>query len=683
MSDRVAKRTRFAPTAAILAAVAVAAGLSTAPALAEEPLAPGESEFRSTLIEHAEAVAQRLVAQSRAVAGPEESARLQLIEDAVEGFAGQGAWAALEGRRVQLVGLRQALLQGLQRNLSIAIGRDVPNLSEQALEEAKAVFDPTLDLSFTYTYTDTFDRSRIGLLNIGNFNPGTTFRCVETGRAPAPVEDPVTGIINPIVDCPFQDAFRESPGVVAFAFRVVNAETPGVREIFASQGDENEPFKRSDYVVTLNQQFPWGPSVSISHSTRQQETFYRDGFSFDEANISANISLSLFTPLPLTRGFGRNNINDASIRQAELGLDVGNWSLQQTVNSTLLTVNDAYWNLVFALEVLHATDQSFALVLDQHRRVTRRFDQALATNYEKEQIDAELLAAETQLENARSAFINASLALTELIETSDRLSRETVFLPVGYGLAPPPRAEETWQEAMTTALATRPEVQLAALGVDIQQINVDVARNETRPDITLSAQVNNRTSHDVVAFANVFEATSAAATRPDSLNTNFALTYNRPLLNRQLDAIKNQAEITLEDQNLNVVQVRRQVEREMRDAFASLDGARARARSAEDDRDRAREAYEGVVRREGGALEASQFEYIETRRNLLNAEISLASAIADARRAEGALLAAQGVIATAFAERTAVSDLDRARVRQLADSGEFRFFASAAARERM
>lgn len=206
---------------------------------------------------------------------------------------------------------------------------------------------------------------------------------------------------------------------------------------------------------------------------------------FTSLNPQFPTSLTLSYTQPLFRGL-RTDDNRRRIQIARKNLSLTDAQFRQQSIETITNVVQAYWDLVFALRNLQvqidAVRQAREQVVSNRRQVQ---EGVLAP--------VDILAAETQVTNfeqnvfaAQEQVTRAESNLKTLIlpkAEADLWARALV--PTTPVVAEPPRA--SFEDAMSAALATRPELMRLQTSREINEINTRYFRDQTKPQVDLVA----------------------------------------------------------------------------------------------------------------------------------------------------------------------------------------------------
>jgi outer membrane protein TolC len=641
---------------------AIAGGLYVLPGLAQEQTQAPVAEGPVIGVPLAELLDKRVTEQDKAAA--------RLIEEALAAKQKTGTWRRLERKHLVRLPAAEAALQALKKNLGIEISRHEAERVRRALMEAQAVFDPILDLSFSYDERDTHERTLVGRVRQLGFDArghtgGFASNCRGSASEPGRIclSDDVQMATARVLG---------GGGIHSILFTSRPGQDVDNQIIFASRNQPNGPTQTYTYTMALTQQLPWGPSYDVSVVTTDRDVFYdNSGHTFGAPWASA-LLFNLIVPLPGGRNFGPYAIFDTQIKLAGKQRERGFWGLKSSINNTLLQVNLAYLDLIEALENLLITTENRELVQHNTAHTQRLFENGFATAFDKAQIEAELAQARAREQQAQNDFILASDLLATLIEYSDKAVRSNVYLPVGYAAWLDQPLELDAKQALAVAKEHQPDLQLSRVDYESSEILKRGAAVEVRPDVTLTAQIQSIQDGSVYGYKSYWESIGAIGD-PDRLDQSYAITYNYPWGNRALRARYAQAEHRVEDSVLNKRETYNAVAQGINDALSSIQTARARIMRAEQNLNAARLAYNSLANRAAEG-EINEFEVIINIQELLNAKRAKITAIVDNKRAEANLLASQGLIARHYAGIIAPTALERHRLNILSKREDLQYF---------
>jgi outer membrane protein TolC len=413
--------------------------------------------------------------------------------------------------------------------------------------------------------------------------------------------------------------------------------------------------KTDDVVGTaaVTQRIPWqGSRVQMSFDNDRST----DSNPFFVLNPQYNTSLNL----TFTQPVWRNRAIDSERRQIRIAkkrLDISDSQFRQRAIEIIAQVQRAYWDLIFARRDHEIKRESVELArtqLESNERMVQAGSLAPSdiissrVELERRTDDAEA-AVETiqRAENALKSLMlqpsNAEMWQSELVPVEQPQLDATALIPLA--------------DATRLAFQNRPEMEQFRLRGELNQIDVDFLRNQTKPQIDLFATygtiglagplrigVNPITQSNALLTDRVNQLSAMAGLPPlpptslDGVNQDliggygtslsnmfknefrayrFGVNINLPLRNRTAEA--NLGKALAEGKQIDV-QRQRQVqiiEIEVRNAQQAVETARKRVEAAKNSRINAELQYQSEVRK----FEAGQSTnyFVLDRQNALSA----------------------------------------------------------------
>ncbi len=189
--------------------------------------------------------------------------------------------------------------------------------------------------------------------------------------------------------------------------------------------------------------------------------------------------LSLSLTQPLLRGFGRE-VTEQGITTAKFGKQSSLLQWRNTALTTVATVRDQYFALIKARENLATQKAALAVLKEVDAGNQARVKVGVLASVEL--LDSAFGAAQAE--------VTVLTAEKGVRDASDAL-RATIQFPRGAELVPaetfPSEPVEYSEDgAMAAALANRPDLRAARVGLETQEFNVKIARNATLPSFGLT-----------------------------------------------------------------------------------------------------------------------------------------------------------------------------------------------------
>jgi outer membrane protein TolC len=239
--------------------------------------------------------------------------------------------------------------------------------------------------------------------------------------------------------------------------------------------------KTDSYGGSVRQSNPWGGTLTLSVSNGLTDTNQKG----NTINPRYSTSLQLSLSQPLLRDFGAKMAN-RDIIIARNSLDSSEMQLVKTVQDTIYSVTQAYWNLVYGIENLK--------VLQITLQMSKDF---LATNERKVEIGQmapmDVISAQAQVANYEASILSAESSvkayednLKLLINVSEEEEAGIkAILPVDkpeFAAHPVDLAQ-----ALAVAMQKRPDLRMSKIDMKTTELNLAYAKNQLLPALSLSA----------------------------------------------------------------------------------------------------------------------------------------------------------------------------------------------------
>jgi len=245
------------------------------------------------------------------------------------------------------------------------------------------------------------------------------------------------------------------------------------------QATETMTSKYSDYSISFNQQIPTGGSFSLSLTSYKSDS----NQSFQLLNPRYGSSLAFNFTQPLLKNFGFK-VSRKEIIVAQKNLDISRNQLKSVLLDTIYQVQEAYWNLVYAIENLKVKQQSLKLARD-----------LLAKNKKEVEVGKlapiEILNAEAVVASREADILQAE----SLIRRNEDLLKNIINIPEEesaiqriVALDKPTfiKKEITLQEAAQEAFINRPDLKMQKTAIETKEITFSVAKNQMLPGLDLN-----------------------------------------------------------------------------------------------------------------------------------------------------------------------------------------------------
>lgn len=237
------------------------------------------------------------------------------------------------------------------------------------------------------------------------------------------------------------------------------------------------------YDASLNQLIPTGGNFSISLSTIKTDTNQRA----TTINPRYNSTLRFNFSQPLLKNFGfktsRREIIIAQNNRERSEID-----FKGSLENTVYRVEEAYWNLVHSIENLKVQRQSLKLAQDFLERNRRSVEIGTMAPIEILSAQSEVASRQADILDAEASVKNNEDTLKTIINLAAELGEEADLLKIIPTDKPAYEKKEiTFDEALLTAMNNRPDLQSMRIDLKNTEINLNYAKNQLLPDLSLNA----------------------------------------------------------------------------------------------------------------------------------------------------------------------------------------------------
>ena len=237
------------------------------------------------------------------------------------------------------------------------------------------------------------------------------------------------------------------------------------------------------YDLGLTQKIFTGGEIGLSLLTSSSDTTR----ALTLVNPSYGGEFSLDFTQPLLKGFGPKMAN-REIMKAENLLDISVVGLKSGLLQKVYEVEEAYWNLVDAVENLKV----YELTLHQNNERLKREREGARTGV-KSSLD--VLRTETEVANYENYVLTAR---AQVVTSEDRLKSLLNFPPEGLDsiktLIPldspgPEKVSLSFEEALQTGMAESPELEKSLKEIESARMDVSYEKNQLLPQLDLRASL--------------------------------------------------------------------------------------------------------------------------------------------------------------------------------------------------
>jgi outer membrane protein len=395
----------------------------------------------------------------------------------------------------------------------------------------------------------------------------------------------------------------------AIAQRTVDVERAKFEAVFfgsatynTSETEEGLSSTSKDYDAGVVAPLYTGGSLSVDMPFGESDSNYADGVA--DAAVSVSYIQSLL------RGAG-TRINTDSIRIAGYQKHAVDAQTKQTAIYLLANADIAYWNLYMANQELKVRREQYKLAQDQLHHAQRKVASGASPKIEIVRSEAGLSRRIEAVINAETMVEDRQLDLQRIMNRNDmplnakiRIVTKTQPHPLGLHI------DE--EKLVRTALDNRMETIRLELQLAIDDLNIELARNATLPDLTLNYNYAAQTQagdigHAFGDFGDKFTD-----------NHSVGLSASIPMGNRAAKARLERTKLQQLQDKASFARLRQYIQQDVYDAVRALSNSWRRILAAEQNVDAAYRDYK---------VEQSQFQLgVRTSTDVLYSATGLADA---------------------------------------------------------
>ena len=225
--------------------------------------------------------------------------------------------------------------------------------------------------------------------------------------------------------------------------------------------------------ASVSQNFNWSRSTATGES----------GYSgINGSNVSVNSGVTIFNASKITN----------QIKQAELDIQGGQYSLETTKESISLSVLDAYLQVLYAEEQVKNSEKQIESTASQLNLASERLAMQVISKADYAQVKSQLASEKLNLAKAKSQMAIAKVNLEQLMElpVSDNFNIAHPGLQYIVNQNRIPDVKSVYE----AALAIKPQIKNAAVNKEIAAIDEKIAKAGYFPSLSASASLGTNYS---------------------------------------------------------------------------------------------------------------------------------------------------------------------------------------------
>jgi outer membrane protein TolC len=390
-------------------------------------------------------------------------------------------------------------------------------------------------------------------------------------------------------------------------------------------------------LAQVSQLTPWGSIFSLGFNADRTKT----NSSFQTINPAYSSGLVLGVSTPLLRNFGIS-VTNLNINLATNTRDATYQTFVRSVQTTIDTVEQAYWDLVFARANLLVKQEARGIATELNRITKIKIDVGSMAPIDIVQTEVGIATAEQDVINAeatvglagdqlrRAMNFEATSGQTPIIPTDELHAQKVSFdLPSG----------------VQTALAHRPEIIAQGYTVANNLLSYDYWKNQLLPRLDLQAHYGHNGGATALLDPDTGQIISRNDTglngAVDSLFTrhyqdwSVGLAFSYPIFNRAARGAKGVAEFNLETERARQTTLEQDIVLNVRNAHRAIETAARQIDAAAKSRELAERNLDAARKKYDNGMTTS-FEVSQIQNQLSEAKSSELLALAVYRKAVSA-----------------------------------------------
>ena len=367
-----------------------------------------------------------------------------------------------------------------------------------------------------------------------------------------------------------------------------------------------------DYNVGVRQTLPTGGTYEF----RFNNQYYSDSVKFYNG---FNSQLLLTLTQPLLRNFGLE-ANETGIRIAGNNESISREQLRLRVSTIVTQVQNAYAELLYAIENLKVQQRSLDLAKDLMKLNQARVRAGVAAPVEVTQAEAQEAAQVQNVILAQKAVRDNEDTLKVVMNIPATGSWGQEIQPT-YTLSFEPKSFNL-DETIQKALENRYEYKSAKLDIENKELSARLTRNQLLPDLAFTGTVSTN------GFGNAWGGDMGSLGGGSYVSYGLGVVLTVPLGNRAAQANYIKAQLTADQAKTTVKQLELQIVQQVREAVRRVDAFANRVSANYSARVLAEEQLRVETRRlEAGV--STTFNVLSFQRDLATAQANEVRAVAD------------------------------------------------------
>ncbi|HCT31170.1 MAG TPA: TolC family protein [Bacteroidales bacterium] len=316
----------------------------------------------------------------------------------------------------------------------------------------------------------------------------------------------------------------------------------------------------ADYLKSKSQRLP-NLSASISESFTNSKT--QSAVTSGSWDLNSGTSASISSSLLIYNG----GIISNTIKQSQINVDIANLDVEITKNNIILSITQAYLNVLYAKESVDYNKEILSTSLKQVERARELIKAGSIARADLAQLEAQYASDQYSLVTAQNTLISNTTNLKQLLEIPVIDTFKVMFPEINFNKEF--SSLPTINEAFNTSLSVMPDIKLSQLDQTVAEINVKIAKAGYMP--TLSMNANYSTD-----FSN--QKTNSFGTQlSDNQMQRIGLSLSIPIFNKYATSTSVQkSKITLKQADLSMQETKKNLLQNVENVYQNTIAGKSR-----------------------------------------------------------------------------------------------------------
>ena len=291
---------------------------------------------------------------------------------------------------------------------------------------------------------------------------------------------------------------------------------------FGMFGDSLQESTTVKLDTTLSKKIPFGATFSLSYGISDVDTFHQVTSFPSSQGDHWTQSLALAATLPLLKNYG-TKYNYSTVILSRNSRDESIYDFENAITSTIYSIHEAYWNLVYAIKDQGVKEQSLAVAEKLREETARKLQAGVVIKLELTQAEAGVATRKEYIIKAKAAVFNAVDRL-KLIVNPALLKEKEALLPSDSpaGVSKGFSEENAVDAAFALALQNRPEYLKIMVQLNSQETQLYVSERGLLPSLELTASAT-LSNPEQESLSDAFNTIADNQTINATLDFNYAL----------------------------------------------------------------------------------------------------------------------------------------------------------------